>query len=65
MRVLVTDKQTAQSLNGKYENDCCLEFMETVQGWIVGANVLTDKNFQAVMPQLNELSQIDYIAPSI
>jgi hypothetical protein len=65
MIVIVTNKETAQSLNGKYLNDCYLNFIETPQGWIVGANVLTDKNFEAIHPQLNELQQIEYVEPKI
>jgi|LakMenE18May11ns_1017448.scaffolds.fasta_scaffold8828415_2 hypothetical protein len=61
MIVLVTDKETAQSLNGKYDNDCYLQFIQTNQGWIVGANILSDKNFEAIHKQLKKLKQIEYV----
>lgn len=63
MIVLITDKETAQKLNGKYLNDCYINFTEIKQGWIVGENVLKDKNFAPIHDKLNELKQIEYINP--
>jgi hypothetical protein len=61
MIALVANKETAESLNGKYENDCYLQFIQTNQGWIVGANILSDKNFEAIHKQLLKLKQIEYV----
>jgi hypothetical protein len=64
MIVLVTDKDTAESLNGQYGNDCYLNFIETEQGFIVGENVLKDPNFKEILPQLNKLKKAEFIKPS-
>jgi hypothetical protein len=61
MIALVANKETAESLNGKYENDCYINFTETPQGWIVGANVLKDPNFAPIHKKLLKLKQIEYV----
>jgi hypothetical protein len=66
MKVLKATKTQYNSLNG-YENGLSkLEFAKDINdNWIVGIEVLNDKNFEAIHPQLNELTQIEYIEPKI
>jgi hypothetical protein len=66
MKVLKATKTQYNSLNG-YENGLSrLEFAKDVNdNWIVGLEVLNDNNFEAIHPQLNELTQIEYVEPII
>lgn len=64
MKVLKATKTQYNSLNG-YENGLSkLEFAKDINdNWIVGLEVLTDPDFEAIRPQLNQLTQIEYIEP--
>jgi hypothetical protein len=64
MKVLKATKTQYNSLNG-YENGLSkLEFAKDGNdNWIVGMEVLEDENFAEIRPQLNELTQIEFIEP--
>ena len=53
-----------KALNGFENGLSILQFAKDGNdNWIVGIEVLTDPDFEAIHPQLNELTHIKYVEP--
>lgn len=64
MVVLKATTDQYKLLNGFENGLSILQFAKDGNdNWIVGIEVLTDKDFEPIRPQLNELKQIEYIEP--
>jgi hypothetical protein len=63
MIVLHANNEQYNKLNG-YKNDfVALEFVKDgLDRWIIGLQVLEDKNLKEIHDQLNELEKVEYIA---
>lgn len=66
MVVLKATLAQYSELNGFENGLSILQFAKDGNdNWIVGIEVLTDPDFEAIRPQLNQLTQIEYIEPKI
>jgi hypothetical protein len=66
MIVLKATLAQKQKLEGFYKNEAQLQFIQDGnKNWVVNISVLNDNNFEAIHPQLNELTQIEYVEPII
>lgn len=64
MIVLKATLAQYSELNGFENGLSILQFAKDGNdNWIVGIEVLTDPDFEPIRPQLNELTQIEYIEP--
>jgi len=64
MKVLKATKTQYNSLNGFQNGISKLEFAKDINdNWIVGLEVLEDKNFAEIKEQLSKLTQIEFIEP--
>ncbi len=64
MVVLKATLAQYSELNGFENGLSILQFAKDGNdNWIVGVEVLTDPDFEPIRPQLNELTQIEYIEP--
>ncbi len=64
MVVLKATLAQYSELNGFENGLSILQFAKDGNdNWIVGIEVLTDPDFEPIRPQLNELTQIEYIEP--
>jgi hypothetical protein len=64
MIVLKATKTQYNSLNGFQNGISKLEFAKDINdNWVVGLEVLEDKNFAEIKEQLSKLTQIEFIEP--
>ena len=61
IKVLKATDVQYNNLNGRVNGNSRIEFIKDADGnWIIGKEVLTDPNWQAIWPDLNQLEDIPF-----